>query len=80
MYFFLAIDLPDLYKQYPQLIDTWVKHPDKIIFPDGESYNDVQKRAWEWFESMLTLPQKAIVAVTHVDIIKMILFLNHVKK
>lgn len=73
---FSGLNAQQIREKYPDLIDVWMKHPENIVFPDGESYHDVQKRAWEWFQSILTLPHKAIVAATHVDVIKMILFKN----
>lgn len=73
---FAGLTTKQIREQYPDLIDTWMRHPEHMTFPEGESYVDVSQRAWEWFTSVLTLPKNAIVAVTHVDIIKMILFKN----
>ncbi|MEK7497664.1 MAG: histidine phosphatase family protein [Patescibacteria group bacterium] len=44
-------------------------------FPGGESYKDVQKRAWSAVcEILKQTHQETIVICTHVDVIKMIIF------
>lgn len=58
----------------PELLDMWVKHPEKMKFPGGESYNEVQLRTLNWLKETLKKEARMIFVVTHVDVIKMAVF------
>lgn len=61
-------------KDSPELLDLWVNHPEKMKFPGGESYEDVQTRANAWLRDVMDKDTDIVFAVTHVDVIKMIVF------
>lgn len=63
-----------LREDYPDLVDTWMWRPGEMIFPGGESYMQVQARAWLWLDEVLRGSEDVTFAVTHVDVIKMLLF------
>lgn len=67
---------PEARQKFPDVVDKWMHAPEKVTFPGGESYQDVQLRAWE---ALLTLVDKReygwpIIICTHVDIIKLLIF------
>lgn len=61
-------------KQYPNLFATWISKPSRVVFPNGESYQDVQSRSYSKLLGLLkSYPQNTLFICTHVDVIKMII-------
>jgi len=61
--------------RWPGLYRTWMNAPSQIRFPGGESFVEVQERA---FGKLRRLPQEypqegILFVITHVDVIKMII-------
>lgn len=63
-----------LRQNYSQLVDTWMWHPQDMVFPQGESYKQVQARALLWLNEVLKENADVIFTVSHVDVIKMLIF------
>lgn len=67
-------DSEKIKKQYPELFAVWMSKPSQIVFPNGESYQNVQNRAYSKLSKLQTsYPQNPLFICTHVDIIKMII-------
>lgn len=59
---------------YPELSHVWLTTPSQITFPEGESYQEVQERAYHKLSQILKLNSSSTVfIVTHVDIIKLLI-------
>ena len=63
-------------EKFPQIIDMWMKAPQKVKFPGGETYKDVQERTWMNFQKIMKEDSESqtIFICSHVDMIKMLLF------
>jgi alpha-ribazole phosphatase len=64
----------ELKKTYPELVDTWMHHPENMRFPEGESYTEVQSRVLSWLNTILNQDVETVLAFSHVDAIKMMIF------
>lgn len=58
----------------PRLYDLWLKRPHLVAFPNGESLNDVRKRAVSGIEALVPkCDGKTVVLVSHKVVIKLLL-------
>jgi broad specificity phosphatase PhoE len=56
------------------LLDTWLKEPHKVIFPEGESLNEVRDRFTSALNELVSKhDNETIVVVSHVVALKVIL-------
>lgn len=51
--------------KYKELYALWVSHPDRVKIPDGESLNDVRKRAMSVVGDVITKYKGTVVLVAH---------------
>jgi broad specificity phosphatase PhoE len=59
--------------QFPDLWHTWIKTPEKMKFPNGESLDDVYKRAESFLHHIRDLNLKCCAAVSHRSVTKVII-------
>ena len=59
--------------KYPDKWQIWIKEPEKLVLPNGESIGDVKKRSTRWLLSIVNKDYKKIVVVTHRAVIKPLL-------
>jgi broad specificity phosphatase PhoE len=50
---------------YPILHSEWLSNPDKVRMPDGESLEDVRRRATEVVNGVLSVHRGSVVLVSH---------------
>lgn len=62
-------------KEYPKEFETWIREPDRLLFPEGESMQQLQQRSWDLIEELISQsqPDSSYCLVTHVDVIKAII-------
>ena len=60
-------------RAWPELYDLWHRKPEKVKMPSGESLMDVEKRAKEAMESILSEDKGLVAVVTHDAVIKVLL-------
>jgi len=48
-----GMSLQEVSRKYPREYSVWVKTPDRMKFPDGESLEDVQARVWPLVSSFV---------------------------
>jgi len=60
-------------EQFPQQWDTWIKRPESITFPGGESLRDVMKRINLFFQKIIDGKEENIAAVSHRSVLKVML-------
>lgn len=48
---------------YREFLSEWFKNPAKLKLPQGESMEDLQKRAWEIVEKIYSLQSEGMVAI-----------------
>ncbi len=58
---------------FPEKWNIWKKSPEEIKFPNGETLNDVYKRAEMFLTKILKMKEENIVVVSHRSVIKIIL-------
>ena len=51
--------------KYKELYATWANHPDRVKMPDGESLDDVRKRAMGVVDNIIERYKGAVVMVSH---------------
>jgi len=51
--------------RYKELYEQWVNHPDKVKMPDGESLNDVRKRAVAVVSDAIARYKGTVVLISH---------------
>ncbi|MBM4433357.1 MAG: histidine phosphatase family protein, partial [Chloroflexi bacterium] len=51
--------------KYKELYMEWLKHPEKVKMPGGESLNDVKKRAIAVIDSVIAKYKETAVLVSH---------------
>lgn len=55
--------------QYPHLFETWRSAPERAELPQGESLDDVRRRAWDAFNKVCLLHVgECLVLVSHVAV------------
>jgi alpha-ribazole phosphatase len=71
-----GLTIKEMEEQFPEVFETLVTDQSKTVFPNGESYQDVQNRAWVTLKEIIENSRDAssIFVCSHVDVIKMILF------
>lgn len=58
--------LCEIEQKYPELYNTWTKHPEKVIFPGGENIKDAADRAEKGVEQAVQInPDRPTVIVAH---------------
>jgi len=60
-------------EQYPEQWEQWVKHPETITFPGGESLDDVMERSQKFLVNVINGAGENIAAVSHRSVAKVIL-------
>ena len=61
-------------EEYQDLYETWLRQPHLVIFPKGESLEDVQKRSIQALEGIVkNNPGKTLVLVSHRVVLKVLL-------
>jgi broad specificity phosphatase PhoE len=58
---------------YPDLLNEWHNHPNKVRMPRGESLEDVRKRAIEVVNEVLSKYQGTIALVSHRVVLKVLI-------
>lgn len=59
--------------EFPKLYKTWISNPAQVTFPGGESFQEVQERAYQKLLDLIKgTSKKELFVVTHVDVIKLI--------
>ena len=64
----------DIARKWPGTYRMWATKPSRVRFPNGETFNDLQKRVWRWW--LATVPYFTggpTVVVTHDNVIRIIL-------
>jgi broad specificity phosphatase PhoE len=61
------------WEAFPEYYEKWQKHESDLPYPQGESGQDVQKRAWEVIEEIRTQYTQAVAVVTHGGVIMVLL-------
>ncbi len=70
-----GMNIIEISKKYPRLYKTRVEKASKTRFPNGESYLQVQSRAWKGLQKALVMSGgDDIIICTHVDVMKFIIF------
>ena len=71
---FEGLSYPEVEHRYPVLYKQWMKHPTKVCFPNGESYDQMSVRVIESI-SQLKMKHKgqAIVTVAHGGVNRIVL-------
>jgi len=69
---FEGLNVAQIRERYPHLIDNWMYHPSRVTFPEGESFQQVQKRACGRFANLTYKNTGTVIIITHVDVIKLI--------
>lgn len=71
-----GLTVQQIMEKYPLVGDAWRNKQSKTHFPNGETYHDVQNRAYQSLENIVETSKdaSAILIFTHVDVIKMIIF------
>jgi len=54
-------------------MENYKDHPEKLSYPGGETYIQVQNRVFEEFENILAETFDNIIIVSHVDALKMLI-------
>ena len=53
-------------EEYKNLYETWLAEPQKVVFPDGESLEDVGKRSMKALEKVIeNHPEETLAIVSH---------------
>jgi len=52
-------------EKYKELYAAWTNHPERVKMPDGESLDDVRKRAMDVVNNLITRYQGAVALVSH---------------
>lgn len=61
-----GLTYPDLEKNYPELLKTWLETPDQLIIPGGETFAIVQERALKVVKDIAQqYPDNTVIIVTH---------------
>lgn len=60
-------------KNFPGKWETWIKHPESITFPGGESLGDVWKRSKAFLDKIASGSAETVAAVSHRSVVKVIL-------
>ncbi len=65
--------ISDIKRRWPAIYRTWTTTPSQVRFPNGETFDDLQRRVWGWW--LATTPDFTVptVIVTHDNIIRIIL-------
>jgi broad specificity phosphatase PhoE len=63
----------EVQEKYSDSYNLYMLHPEKCIFPNGESLNRCSERSWRSFFSVAKTENQDIVIVTHRVILKLIL-------
>lgn len=63
----------DIARQWPGIYRMWETHPSRVRFPDGETYDNLQKRVWRWWLATVPYFTGTTVIVTHDNVIRIIL-------
>jgi len=72
---FSGMTLKEIKAKYPDEFGKWVYKPDLVRFPGGETYGEVQRRAWDEFVRIVEdTGDKTVYICSHVDLIRMIVF------
>lgn len=71
-----GLTVAQIKEKFPGVYSAWTNDQSKTQFPEGESYNDVQARAWGALEKALegVGAFSSLIVCAHVDVMKMILF------
>jgi broad specificity phosphatase PhoE len=57
--------LEEVQEDYPELYRQWVKAPEKVMMPSGESLNDVRRRTLKLVNDVIARHQGTVVLVSH---------------
>lgn len=69
-----GLSVDEVAQRFPREYDLWLNHPQKIIFPEGESLENVRIRAWNFIRELLLLHEhETIGLVSHRVIIRLVL-------
>jgi broad specificity phosphatase PhoE len=60
-------------EKFPQQWEAWVKRPESIRFPGGESLGDVLSRCRLFLQKVLTSEVETLAAVSHRSVVKVLL-------
>ena len=66
----------ELRQQDPDFVDLWMYKPSQIVFPNGESFLQVQNRSYTKLSTLINdnlLTKENIFICSHVDVIKLII-------
>ncbi len=66
----------EIKEKFPEVYASWIGKQSDTHFPGGETYQDVQVRAWNALQKQLQESEgnSTVIICSHVDVIKMILF------
>ncbi len=62
----------EIKKRFPDLWKLWITEPEKLTIPDGETLEDVKKRAFNGIMEVLSTPIERVAIVTHRSVIKVL--------
>ncbi|MFZ5943602.1 MAG: alpha-ribazole phosphatase [Bacillota bacterium] len=55
----------EIQKLYPELLETWLNEPEKLVIPNGESFQQLLDRAWNGLSQLLNSENNSIIVVAH---------------
>lgn len=59
-------------EKWPDLYKTWLNHPSKVTFPNGERFVDTAKRVVSWFDK-LSERRGTLAVITHGNIVQILI-------
>lgn len=63
----------DIARKWPGTYRMWATKPSRVRFPNGETYDHLQKRVWRWWQATVPNITESTVIVTHDNVIRIIL-------
>ncbi|HOP87605.1 MAG TPA: histidine phosphatase family protein [Acetomicrobium flavidum] len=68
-----CLHVEEVKRLYPELFNLWLRQPDKVLMPGGESLKDVQGRAVKVLDRIRQRGEGQAIIVTHDAVIKCLL-------
>lgn len=67
----------EIVSQWPEAMENFLEHPDRLLIPNGESFGDLQKRAMHRVREIVAQESgKTVAVVAHGAILRTILCLS----
>jgi broad specificity phosphatase PhoE len=60
-------------KKWPDVYQTWITHPDRVVFPGGETFGEIETRVLCWWRDLACPMKGNVVVVSHDNIIRILL-------